>query len=353
MNFLEFSFSQDFSKLHFLPRQFEIGSKNTAIFGHPKSGKTSLALSYIQTQKQKSLYVDLRDLRIDESVAKIQSFIDENAIEIVILDGFNGQLELPTTTQTILICEEKYDISNFKSLECRALDFEEFLIFDKKHQNITASFNFFLKFGNLPQTVFLNDSQKIHNLQDVIKLIAKDESELLFLRKIFSNAAFSKSIFQLYTSLKKEMKVSKDRFYKFFDEIVSRNIIKLVYKIDQPKSNPKIMLCNHSFFDAVSTKKNFNKSFENLVFLELLSFKEEIFYTDGIDFFIPKLQTVFLCIPFFNQMSLGKNINKLLETIEIYDIEEIKIISIATTQKIFIGNIEASVESFYEWALTK
>ena len=353
MNFLEFSFSQDFSKLHFLPRKFQIGSNNTIIFGHPKSGKTSLALSYLQTQKQKSLYIDLNDLRIDESIFQIQEFINENGIEMTILDGFASQIEIPKSKQVILICEEQKYFSSFDPLECRALDFEEFLIFDKRHQNITVSFNFFLKFGNLPQTAFLNDAQKIHNLQDVIKLIAKDESEILFLRKIFSNAAFAKSIFQLYTSLKKEMKVSKDRFYKFFDELIGRNIIKLVYKIDQPKSNPKIMLCNHSFFDAVSTKKNFNKSFENLVFLELLSFKEKIYYADGIDFFIPKLRTVFLCIPFFNQMSLGKNINKLLETIEIYDVEEIKIISIATTQKIFIGNIEASVESFYEWALAK
>lgn len=353
MNFLEFSFSQDFSKLHFFPRKFEIGSNNTIIFGHPKSGKTSLALSYLQSQNQKYIYVDLLDLRADESMSDLQGFINENDIKVVVLDGFVGQIQLPKANQVIAICEKKHNMANFETLECRALDFEEFLIFDKKHQNITASFNYFLKFGNFPQTVFLADSHKIHNLQDAIKLMAHDENEILFFRKIFSNAAFAKSIFQLYNSLKKEMKVSKDRFYKFFDELVSRNITKLVYKIDQPKSNPKIMICNHSFFDAVSTKKNFNKSFENLVFLEILSFGEEIFYADGVDFFIPKLRTVFLCIPFFNQINLGKNINKLLETIEIYEIEEIKIISIATTQKIFIGNIEASVESFYEWALAK
>lgn len=352
MNFLEHSYSIDLSKFNLFPRIYEIKKENTSIFGPPKSGKTSLVLTFLQIQKQNSfLYLDFGDLRCDDSIKNIQEFIDENNIELLVVDNFDQNFELPKVKYTILISEKKQNVVNFHSIYCAPLSFEEFLVFDKKHQNITVSFNFFLKFGNLPQSVFEAENSKIKNLQDNIKLIAKDINEVIYLQKVLASCAQAKSVYQIYISLKKEMKISKDRFYAYFDELIERNIIFLVSKINQPKINSKIMLCNHGYFDAVTTKKNFNNSFENMIFLELYKISQDIFYIDGVNFYLPNKKSLFLCVPFFNQMNIGKNMGKLLEAIEIYDIEEIKIITIASSAKFFIGNIEATVEPFYEWAL--
>lgn len=352
MDFLEHSYSIDLSKFNLLPRMQEVGTKNISIFGPPKSGKTSLVLFFLQKQKPNSfLYIDLEDLRADDSLKNIQQFIDNNKIEIVAIDNFEPTFILPNAKQIITISQKNPSLEQFESIFCQPLGFEEFLIFDKKHQNITASFNYFLKFGNLPQTVFENENSKIKHLQDNIKLMTKDKNETIFLQKIFSSCAQAKSVYQLYVALKKEIKISKDRFYAFFDELLARNIIMQVSKMNQPKINAKIMLHNHAYLDAVTTKKNFNNSFENMIFLELYRLTKEIFYVDGANFYLPEYATLILCSPFFNQMSLGKNTSKLLESIEIYDIQKVKIITVASSQKFFIGNIEATVEPFYEWAL--
>lgn len=354
MDFLEFSYSQDFSKQQFLPRSYEISGDFCQIFGAPKSGKTSFVLHFLQSQPKNSfLYMDLDDLRCDIEINDINIFLAQNKIELLVIDNFKNTFSIPKAKKIIITTDKYYDIAKFKTLFLKPLFFEEFLLFDKKHQNITASFNYFLKFGNLPQSPQVPDFYKMLNLQECIKLIANDKSELLFLKKILASASTVKSVYQLFTALKKEMKVSKDRFYEYFNLLVERKIIFLVPKYNQPKISSKIMIYNHAMLDAITTKKNFNNSFENMVFLELLSIDEDIFYIDGASFFLPNKSMIVLSIPFFNQLSLGKSMSKLLGGLEIYDIKEIKIITVASTQKIFIGNIEASVEPFYEWALAK
>lgn len=354
MTYLEFCYSLDFSKQVLFPREIELVQQNYQIIGAPKSGKTSLIWHYLGTKTFGTyLYVDLNDLRLDESINDLDSFIQSNKIEILVLENLTLSFVLPKVKQIIISNTTALNITGFEIVECLPLCFEEFLLFDKKHQNITASFNYFLKYGNLPKTPAVQDFYKISHLQNLLNIMANDTNELIYLKKIFMTMGQTRSVYQLYTNLKKEMKISKDRFYAFFNHLIQSKIIYLIPKYNQPKINSKIMLYNHAFFDAVSVKKNFQNSFENMVFLELLTLKTEIFYLDGAHFFLPNKRQIILAIPFWSQSSLGKNFAKLLDAMENYAIDEIKIITVATNQKVFIGHLEATIEPFYEWALAK
>lgn len=354
MDFLEFSYSQDFSKHIFSSRAYEIADDYCIVYGAPKSGKTSFVLSHLQNLPKGSfLYLDLADLRSDESInyITISEFIKINKIQTLVLDNYNEKFLLPTATQTILIAPNKIEIIGFKCICMRPLVFEEFLLFDKKHQNTTASFNYFLKFGNLAQTTELSEFNKINDLQKTLRLIAKDEIDLYLIKKIFANAAQTKSYFQIFNNLKKEIKISKDRFYAFCEELEEKKMIFALEKFSSPKAVKKLMIYNHAYIDAITTKKNFNNSFSNMVFLELLNKTNEIYYLDGVDFYLPTLNEIILCIPFFNNLSINSKLGKILESVEIYNVTTIKIITVASTQNIFIGNVEATALPFYEWAL--
>jgi predicted AAA+ superfamily ATPase len=67
------------------------------------------------------------------------------------------------------------------------LDFEEYLLFDNKHQNITQSFNNFLKYGNLPLSVNTEEHKKISKLQDIIKMNSKDDTSYEILKILIEN----------------------------------------------------------------------------------------------------------------------------------------------------------------------
>ena len=56
------------------------------------------------------------------------------------------------------------------------LDFEEFLLFDTKHQNSSYSFNSFLKFGNLPEIIEFVEIKKPVRNYEICKLYCDDNT---------------------------------------------------------------------------------------------------------------------------------------------------------------------------------
>ena len=60
-------------------------------------------------------------------------------------------------------------------------------MFDNKHQNITQSFNNFLKYGNLPLSVNTEEQKKISKLQDIIKMNSKDDTSYEILKILIEN----------------------------------------------------------------------------------------------------------------------------------------------------------------------
>jgi len=355
MNILEQIYDTTLNKITFNERKVSITNPNTILLGPPKSGKSYLIYDYLSNYKaEEYLYIDFNDYKNNSSEIQkyLYSFLKEHQIEVLVLENFNFDFELPMVKSTIISTTMSYKIDNFEYLYLGALDFEEFLLFDTKHQNTSYSFNSFLKYGNFPEIIDFTESKKASRNYEICQLFCDDKTDEAILFLLIKNASEKKSIFQLFNTLKKEMKISKDRFYKTCEYYENNNIIFYCQKFMQPKAVKKIFLYNHALVDMVSYKKNFNNLFKNMVFLEINNRYEEIYYLDNIDFYLPNENTLILAIPFFNNFVSSSIISKILPMISQHNIKEVSIVTISTEQSIFIGELEAQISPFYSWVLT-
>lgn len=164
MKSLETCYEINLPKINFIERKIKIENEKTIIKGPAKTGKSYLIFDFLSNFKPKEyLYIDFHDFRTNtEEITspKLQEFINSNEIKVVVLENFDFQFDLPNCENIIVSTQKNIYIENFKILTLNALDFEEYLLHDNKHQNITQSFNSFLKFGNLPELINLDEYKK-------------------------------------------------------------------------------------------------------------------------------------------------------------------------------------------------
>jgi len=355
MKNLEACYEISFSKINFLERKVQIEEQKTLIIGASKTGKSYLIYDYLSNFKSNEyLYIDFSDLRNDlkEISSNLETFIKKNEIKILALDNFDFQFFIPNCENIIISSTTFENLEGFKIINLKALDFEEYLLHDTKHQNITQSFNSFLKFGNLPEIISYDEHKKIERLQEIIKLICKDNTEYEILKIMIENIDEKKSLFQLFNSLKSKMKLSKDKFYEVCKNLEDKKIIYTLSKYNQEKSAKKIYCYNYSFLNAISHTKKFKNEFSNMIFLELVNKYNEIFYLDNIDFYIKSKNLAIVSIPFFNSFLNANLIRKIIKNSIELNIKEINIITISNSEKLSEPKIKINVLPFYEWALS-
>jgi len=355
MNILEQIYEINFNKINFLERKISIKDNRTILIGPPKSGKSYLIFDYLSNfDENKYLYIDFEDYKNDfiQIEKNLDTFIEKNNIQVVVFENFKFNLDLPKVTNIIISTKENKTLDGFSKLQVKALDFEEFLLFDAKHQNISQNFNSFLKFGSFPEIIEFTESKKANRNYEICKLFCKDNIELEIFFILVKNSGEKKSIYQLFSILKKSIKISKDRFYKTCEEYEQNGIIYFCQKYEQQKAVKKLFVFNHALLDIVSYKKNFNNLFKNMIYLELIKRQKEVYYLDNVDFYIPKDQIIILVIPFFNNLISSTIISKVLPYIQKYKVKDISIVTVNGEQNIYIGDIEAKILPFYDWVLS-
>jgi len=356
MNILEQIYEIDFNKINFHERKVKIDYKNTILKGPPKSGKSYLIYDYLsQYESKQYLYIDCADYKNDlkEISKNLKEFVFENNIEVLVLENYQFTFELPSKMESIIITTQMDEIvDGFEIIYVENLDFEEYILFDIKHQTSSNSFNSFLKFGNYPEIIEYPEIKKTTRNYEICKLYSNDFTELQILFLLIKNAGEKKSIFQLFNTLKKEMKISKDRFYKICEKFEENKVIYFCEKFEQPKAVKKIFVHNHALLDIVSYKKNFNNLFKNMVYLELNKRYNNLYYLDNIDFYLAKNNEIVLAIPFFNNLISANIISKILPITDIYKISTITIVTISSDETIYIGEVEAQIVSFRRWAVS-
>jgi len=360
MTILSKLYEISFDKIFPLRRRIEIDYKYTIIKGAPKTGKTYLIYDYLRKfDTIEYLYINLDDIRLykDTIFYNLDRFLLENPkIKILVLDNCdnisNKLIQNIKHLKSIIISTANdIKIDGFKTIQLNALDFEEYTLFDTKHQNITNSFNSFLKYGNLPEIIYLNENKKLQRNQEILQLITNNKMEFEILKFFILSSGELKSIHQLFTLFKRNTKISKDIFYKTAKLFETQNIIYFCQKYQSNKAPKKIFSYNHALLDSVTINKKFNNIFLNMIYLELIKLynSNEIYYLDNIDFYIEKNNSIILSIPFFaNHISLS---SKILPIIEQYNITNITIITVNNEQTIYLDDIECEVLSFYNWAL--
>jgi len=356
MNILEQIYEVNFNKINFHERKITINNNYTIIKGPPKSGKSYLIYDYLsQYENEQYLYIDFADYKndINEISKYIDEFIVSHPIEVLVLENFNFDMKIPSSITSVIITTfMNNNISGFETIYVEQLDFEEYLLFDVKHQSSSNSFNSFLKFGNFPEIIEYSEAKKANRNYEISKLYCDDIVQFKILFLLVKNAGEKKSIFQLFTGLKKEIKISKDRFYKTCEIFEQNRVIYFCEKYDQPKAVKKIFVYNHALLDIVSYKKNFNNLFKNMTYLELNKRYKNLYYLDNIDFYIEENSEIILAIPFFNNFISANIISKILPSIDTYNISSITIVTISNDESIFIGDIEAQVVPFSNWAVS-
>ena len=355
MKNLEACYEINFSKINFIERKRKITENKTILVGPPKIGKSYLIFDFLSSFKTSDyLYIDFNDFRNNtfEISKNLQNFIKEKNITVLILENFDFSFEIPECEYIIISATNPKEIDGFSKLIIYALDFEEYLLHDNKHQNITQSFNSFFKFGNLPELINIDEYKKINRLQEIISLQCKDETQYEVFKILHENIDEQKSLFQLFNLLKTKIKISKDKFYEICKYFETNKSIYFLQKYNQEKATKKIYSYNQSFFNAISHSKKFKNEFSNLIFLELSSKYDDIYYLDNIDFYIKSKNIAIVAIPFFNTFLTGSLIKKIIKNAQELNIIEINIITISNNEKISEGKIKINILPFYEWALS-
>ena len=356
MNILEQIYEINFNKINFHERKIRIDNKNTIIKGPPKSGKSYLIYDYLsQYENEQYLYIDFNDYKNDKNqISKyLDDFVVSHSIEVLVLENFCFDIKIPSLVTSVIITTLMDNtIDGYETIYLEELDFEEYLLFDIKHQSSSNSFNSFLKFGNFPEIIEYSELKKANRNYEISKLYCDDIVQFKILFLLVKNAGEKKSIFQLFTTLKKEIKISKDRFYKTCEVFEQNKVVYFCEKFEQPKAVKKIFVYNHALLDIVSYKKNFNNLFKNMVYLELNKRYKKLYYLDNVDFYLQENDEIILAIPFFNNLISANIISKILPSIDTYNISMITIVTISTEESIYIGEIEAQVVPFSNWAVS-
>ena len=355
---IEDCYDINFSKINFLERKEKISSNKTFIYGASKVGKTYLIFDFLSNFKSNEyLYIDFYDLRNEvlEDIENLQDFIDKKEIKTLVLENFSNEFSLPNCENIVISNEEKVEffaLENYDFIYLQALDFEEYLLHDTKSQNETHSFNNFLKYGNLPEIIAIEENKKIKRVQEIIELFSKDDTDFQIFKILALNIDEKKSLFQLFNNLKTKIKISKDRFYETCKTLEKQNRVFFVDKFNQEKSAKKIYIYNHSFLNALTHTKKFKQEFTNMVFLEAFKEYKEIYYLDNIDFYIKNENLALVCIPFFNSFLNANLLKKVIKTALEFEIKKIEIITISNSEKIKNQNMQIEAIPFYEWALS-
>jgi len=355
MKTLENCYEFNFSKITFVERKIRITHPKTIITGASKTGKSYLIYDFLSNFKTKDyIYIDLKDPRnsLEEVKDNLALFLRQNQITVLVLENFSFEFELPYCDNIIISTSIPKSIRGFKNITVSALDFEEYLLHDNRHQNMLQSFNNFFKYGNLSEVINIEEHKKVQRLQEIIKLQVQNETQLEILKLLFENIDEKKSLYQLFTTLKNKIKISKDKFYETCKIFENNKTIYFVSKYNQEKANKKIYSYNHSFLNAISHNKKFKNEFTNMIFLELIDKYKNIYYLDNIDFYIKSKNIAIVGIPFFNTLLVNSALRKIYKIMDEYQIKELNIITISNDEKISNENFKINVIPFYEWALS-
>ena len=311
-----------------LDRKIKLSFENTLIYGPKGVGKTFLVFNFLENFKGNYKYIDFADFR--------EKDLNFNNVDLVIFDNFDFSTEIPNIT-TFIITDKPTDIEGFKKINLKALDFEEFFAFDNS-QSITHSFDKFLKTGNLPRCVTLDEYFKEEYLKETFLLLDTNKDILKF---YFSHIGEKFTLYQIYQILKKRIKISKDSLYKITNDLIEKRIIYEVNKFNSPKSPKKFYAYNFAFKNILTKRKNILLTFENIVFLELN--EKEIYYKDALSFYLPQKETGIMVMPFADEEMLKEKLKK------VKDVKKVQVITISNEFEIKNKNFEVEVIPFWQW----
>ena len=294
---------------------------------------------------------------------KLKEFLAANEqISSLFLDNFDGaDLEISSLAkfaetvklQRFIIStrDKNLSLSGFERLELLPLSFEEFIAFDKRHNEVSAMISAFLSQGGGAKNPFLAPAEILEFEQRLLKANFS-RTEILILKECirFVHASFSAN--KIYTALKAKIKISKDAVYGTIAKLERENFIKFLGKRGEPTRAKKLYFSHFNMREILTPKKDFVKKFANVLFCELLGLDAPIFYEKNLDFYLPSLKMGVLIIPFSDADIIFLKFRKILSELKSLGVTSLKVISMANSGRLEIEGIRCDVVPFHEFALS-
>ena len=348
---LEEFFKNDLHIDKFHDRKIFINSNSYQINGITKSGKSQLVKNYLLSLKKNSyLYIDCSDIRIevDKLNSSLASFCNKNRVDTLVLDNYTPSIKFVNVSQLIITSELHYEFDMLDTLQLYPLDYEEFLAYEHKYDS--SALNHFFQLGAFPVMHKIYSDERNTYLQKTLKYALEDmEFDILrFCAKMMSQKL---SAFTIYERLKQNRKISKDKLYKSFESLRSKNYIHLLEKFNHARATKKVYLCDTSLRSALTIEKNFGRLFENMIYLELLKSSTECYYEDEIDFYLPATDEIILCKPFADERSLFKKLESIEAFIFTYSIKKVTAVTMNKEGTISHPFSEVEMLPFDIWAI--
>ncbi|PSM53154.1 ATP-binding protein (AAA domain) [Campylobacter blaseri] len=343
----------------FIDRKLKITGGRVLISGALNSGKTYILISeLLKFKKDEFLYINMDDLRVkkENGLLDLKEFIKEHkdikciAIDNVddknlnILKNLNCEKILLSTTSNSL------NLKTFQTIKLLNLDFEEYIAFNKRTNELGAILGSFLTEGNGAKNSFLNPFELIIYMQKILKAKYSD-IEISVLKECVEFVNLNFSALQIYKGLKDIMKISKDSVYKTIDKFEDENLIFFVPKF-APNSNLKrLYFLDFCLPDNLSFKKDFQKKLTNALLCELLRLDKQVYFTDDLDFYMPELGYGFLVIPFTSSDLIFLKFKKIFEKLKELEVQKLYVISMANSGEMSKEGIKCEILPFWQFAL--
>ncbi len=332
-------------------RKLTLDAQSYQIYGITQSGKTKLVKNYLSGLKKNSyLYIDCDDERfgVAELNGHLKKFCYDNKIETLVLDNYVEEIEIPNVSQLILLPKERLKNDFLETLWVMPLDYEEFLAYEHKFDS--TALNHYLQLGGLPVMHRLAQEERVVFLQQKLRLCLSD-IEFDMLKFIAKYCASELSAYTIYERLKQTRKISKDKTYAAYKSLLEKRYFLELPKYEHPKAIKRLYLGDIFLKTALSLDKHFTRLFENMVFLELYRREEEVFYVEGVDFFVPQAHEIIFAKPFADERVLFKK----LESLESFLVSNniLKVTAVTMSKEVELSHPFSKVEMvpFDIWAL--
>ena len=142
-------------------------------------------------------------------------------------------------------------------------------------------------------------------------------------------------------------------FYKTFYGLIEKGYLYWVEKYEHSRVTKKLYTLDFNIKNALTLQKDFSRLFETLVYLEMLKKGSEIYYADGIDFYMPEENRIVLTMPFSNEDVLFKKI----ESIEAFIIENgvlhVEVVTMNAETKLGLPYAVVEMMPFVQWAIVE
>ena len=362
MKNLETLYQAPIKNAKFIPRKYEIISPKTLIIGAVSSGKTALVYEFLSHYKsEERLYINLDDLRIDRAslLVNLKEFLEKNAqIKVLAVENLQGDdlvnLDFlnELTLENIILTSKEFSLSldGFARINLNYLDYEEFILFFKKNLDQDLLFSYFLAHGNEIASAFLDSSEVTAHLQQLLRANLNEQS-IAILKECATKCHDTISAFGIYKNLKEQIKISKDSVYSAINWLNESGYVEFVSNLDESSTSKKIYFTNFALRNALCLKKDFIAVFANVVLCELLKFKDEIYYTKEIDFFLTKRKLAIICVPFSAPEIVFLKFKKLHASLKELGVSKLQIISVANQAEQSIEGIKCEILPFSRWSL--